>query len=169
MIAIYLSSIEDEEQRNKFEQLYYKYRNLMYYIASGILKNETDAEDAVQEAFFRIARNMDKVGELDDSATKNFVAIIAKREALRIVEKSSRYGIDDEMELEKIVDKNSQFTTNSVVEAIKAMPQEFSTLMSLKYVFGYSGKEIAEITGLTEVNVRQKLFKGKKILEKMIG
>ena len=48
MIALYLALV-DEEQKDKFEQVYYKYRNLLYYIAYEILQNERDAEDAVQE------------------------------------------------------------------------------------------------------------------------
>ena len=47
MIALYLALV-DEEQKDKFEQVYYKYRNLLYYVAYEILQNERDAEDAVQ-------------------------------------------------------------------------------------------------------------------------
>ena len=39
MIALYLTLIDEEEQQNKFELLYFKYRNLMYYIAEGVLNN----------------------------------------------------------------------------------------------------------------------------------
>lgn len=47
----YLQMIETESDRVKFEALYYEYRNLMYAIAFGILRNEHDAECAVHHAF----------------------------------------------------------------------------------------------------------------------
>lgn len=61
MVALYLSLIDKQEEKNRFEELYYRYRNLMYYIAYQVLHQDRDSEDAVQEAFFRIAKNMDKV------------------------------------------------------------------------------------------------------------
>ena len=49
MIALYLSLIDEELQKKKFEKVYYRYRNLMYYIAFQVLNNERDSEDSVQE------------------------------------------------------------------------------------------------------------------------
>ena len=39
MIALYLSLV-DENQKDKFEQVYYKYKDLMFYIAYEVLRNE---------------------------------------------------------------------------------------------------------------------------------
>ena len=39
--------IDKPEDKNKFEQLYMKYRRQMFYIANQILKDEYLAEDAV--------------------------------------------------------------------------------------------------------------------------
>ena len=54
-------SFSDIEDENIFERLYYKYRNLMYTVAFDILHNTSDAEDAVSEAFLRIAKNFSLV------------------------------------------------------------------------------------------------------------
>lgn len=63
---------------------------------------------------------------------------------------------------------NSDTFVNEVMYAIEQLPYKFSSLLTLKYVLGYSGKEIAEITGLSETNVRQQLLNGRKMLSKMI-
>lgn len=47
MIAIYLSVIDAEQDKNKFEILYTTYRKLMFYIADQVLKDEYLAEDAI--------------------------------------------------------------------------------------------------------------------------
>ena len=55
MIALYLSLIDTPSDKTKFILLYEKYRRLMHYTAKEILKSDKLAEEAVQEAFIRIA------------------------------------------------------------------------------------------------------------------
>lgn len=181
MIALYLSLI-DELHKNKFEKLYYRYRNLMYYIAFQVLNDERDSEDAVQEAFLRIAKNMDKVGDVESVETKNFVAIIVKREAMKLFDKRKKrseifetnlndeeyFSGNGESFFDRYSDETSENIVNELEYAIEALPYKYSSIMTLKYVMGYSGKEISQITGLSETNVRQQLFAGRKLLKKML-
>ena len=99
MVALYLSLIDKQEEKNRFEELYYRYRNLMYYIAYQVLHQDRDSEDAVQEALFRIAKNMDKVKDIASTETKNFVAIITKREAMKIYDKKKKRDEDFDVDL----------------------------------------------------------------------
>lgn len=182
MIALYLSLIDEELQKKKFEKVYYRYRNLMYYIAFQVLNNERDSEDSVQEAFLRIAKNMDKIGNVESNETKNFVAIIVKREAIKLYDKKKKRREVLESDLSSTDDRNdhgesfldrhkaegSEKIVNELMYAIEALPYKYSSIMTLKYVMGYSGKEISQITGLSETNVRQHLFIGRKQLEKML-
>ena len=54
-MLIYLTMIEAEEDRHRFLSLYRRYKKLMLYIAHDILHDPHDAEDAVHEAFLRLA------------------------------------------------------------------------------------------------------------------
>jgi len=58
---IYLQMIESEDDKVKFEEIYRKYKSLMFYAANKILHNEQDAEDAVHMAFIKIAENIKKM------------------------------------------------------------------------------------------------------------
>ena len=69
MLQLFLTLIEETTEKEKFEVLYYRYRDLMHYIAMAILHDEHLAEDAVQEAFFRVARNFHKVGAVESLRT----------------------------------------------------------------------------------------------------
>lgn len=60
MLSFYLSMLEADEDKNKFEELYMKYRDDMYNIAFSILHNCEDAEDAVHDTFVSIANNFEK-------------------------------------------------------------------------------------------------------------
>lgn len=181
MIALYMALIEEEEQQNKFEKLYYKYRNLMYYIAEEILHHPKDSEDAVQEALIRVAKNMEKIGAVESTATKNFLGIITKREAMKLYDKrkkraeiaESGLSVEEDGKELRFFDTytkdGSDVPVNEVAMALETLPYKYQSLMTLKYVMGYSGKEIAEIVGMSENNVRQQLFQGRKLLEQQLG
>ena len=47
MLVYYLQMLDTPEEKIWFEQIYLKYRGLMYHVADGILHNSQDAEDAV--------------------------------------------------------------------------------------------------------------------------
>ena len=51
MLAIYLSMLETNEEKNQFEQLYIKYKQDMYAVAYGILKNKEDALKKIVDNF----------------------------------------------------------------------------------------------------------------------
>ena len=82
MVLVYLSMIEGPEDRNKFEIVYQQYKSLMYYVAYRILREERDAEDAVHNAFVRIAEHIEKISEPVCPKTRAFVVLIVERTAI---------------------------------------------------------------------------------------
>ena len=59
-MIVYLSVLDSQEKKSKFEQIYLTYRKQMYYTAFQILQHDEDAEDAVHHAFIKIAENIEK-------------------------------------------------------------------------------------------------------------
>ncbi len=59
MIA--LSAIPTEEDRNKFREIYEENYLKMYHVALGMIKNQADAENVVQEAFLSLAENLKNI------------------------------------------------------------------------------------------------------------
>lgn len=76
MLFFYLTLIDDEEEKSKFEKLYYEYRHLMKHIAFDILKDEKLAEDAVHNAFIKISRHLNKIDEISCHKTRSFIVIV---------------------------------------------------------------------------------------------
>ena len=60
MLFLYLAAIENHDNDDKFMKLYKAYEEKVYSIAIGFTKNQYDAEEATQSAFFALARNIDK-------------------------------------------------------------------------------------------------------------
>ena len=55
MFALALRLIEHETEQEAFDQLYTRYRGLAFWVAKGYHLSDSDAEDAVQDAFFALA------------------------------------------------------------------------------------------------------------------
>ena len=58
---ICLSVIATEEERDKFRKIYEENYLKMYHVALGMLKNQPDAENAVQEAFLCRQKNLKNI------------------------------------------------------------------------------------------------------------
>lgn len=88
MLALYLSLIDNEDDRDKFEFIYLIYRKRMVSEAYNILRNEYDAEDAVHDTFIKLARNMKAIDEPDSDKTLSYVLKAVKNTAINILNKN---------------------------------------------------------------------------------
>ena len=60
-------------------------------------------------------------------------------------------------------------TENRIITTIKSMKEKYRDILLLKYVQGLENDEIAELFGITEEAVRQRISRGKKLLEKKLN
>lgn len=170
-MLIYLSMIELEEDKSKFEQLYITYKQTMFYIANRILKDEYLSEDAVHQAFLRIIDNLDKIDKIDCHKTKGFIVVIVENIAIDFYRKRKREKnvSFDEVEIYiEDIKSNSNLIMNDIEEAILKLPINYSTVLRLKYSQGYKNKEISEILSISEENVRQRLVRGRSKLKEIL-
>lgn len=176
---IYLMMIESDEDKNKFEILYEKYRNLMYKVAFGVVKDEYFAEDAVHDTFVKIAKNMSKIGDVEDKKTRNFIMVVTKNTALDSYRKRTK-SAEQEISVNELNDLDSyaacdsaeedyeDSTENRVLDIIRNMSDGYKNVFLLKYVNGLSNGEIAEVLGITEATIRKRLSRGKEIIENIL-
>ena len=52
MLVLFLTYLDDENDKRLFEEMFYSYRKQMLSFSISILKNKDDAEDAVHNVFF---------------------------------------------------------------------------------------------------------------------
>ena len=76
MIGLFLNLLDTQSEKDKFTALYEKYKNLLYYIAFSKVHNNEVAEECVQETFFYVAKHFDKIGKVDSSKTKGYLAAV---------------------------------------------------------------------------------------------
>ncbi|MCL2530335.1 MAG: sigma-70 family RNA polymerase sigma factor [Coriobacteriia bacterium] len=179
MILIF--AFADISEASKFEYLYRKYKNLLYYKAWEILRDPTEAEDVVSETFIRVYRNLHKIDDPDSPRTVAFLGTIARNVALTMVKKRSagpvlvengqENGVYDEpadpLDLEAEV--MSKLSAEQLYLIVNRLDEKQRTIFILKYSHDLSHGEIAAQMGITENNVTVQLHRTRKKLAEMIN
>ncbi len=148
MLMICLSAIESPEDRIRFEELYYKYRGYMLKVARKVLRGEQDAEDAVQNAFLSIARNMSLLPPLDSPRMRGFLYIVAENKAIDILRDRGRRENEEPLE-DLPLAAPEEGGDHTLPWCIAQLPPRYQEIILLKYSHGYSTREIAGILGLS--------------------
>ena len=73
MLLFYVSLIESDDNKTKFEIIYEEYRNLMFYVANQILCDTKDSEDIAHDAFLKLITIIDRIDDPKCPKTKNLV------------------------------------------------------------------------------------------------
>lgn len=176
-MIIYLSAIDTEERRSKFEQIYDNYRFTMLYVAKGIVKEHSSAEDVVHDTFLKLIEIIDDIEDVNSSKSKGLILTIVKHKAIDYLRKikPDRNILIDEVEfplpddqpipLERIINAEGY---NRLLDLIDELDEKYSAVIELKYIHGYSGREIANILDITEENANMRIFRARKMLIKKI-
>ncbi len=144
VLMVCLSAIESPEEKVKFEELYYRYRGYMLKIAARVLRGEQDAEDAVQNAFLSIAKNMLLVPPLDSPKLKSFLYAVTEHKAMDILRERQRRSNEEPLEDQPLCVFPDE-EEGSLAWCISQLPPRYREIILLKYSCGYSTREAAEI------------------------
>lgn len=177
MLSAILLSVELEpKDKNKFETLYYKYRQRLYNCALKVVGNRTDAEDVLQNAFIKIARNIKSVAEVDSYETIALLTVITKNAAYDFLRKKSRLSEAPLENAEEISDFSYSFEDTlsrleyqTIVSVIKNIPSPYNEVLFLHFVKDFSIKKTARLLERKPDTVKMQLVRGKKILAEKLS
>jgi len=178
-IVILASGSASDSGGEKFDLIFRKYKNLMLHKAYEILKDPYLAEDAVSDAFLRIYRNIGKIDNPLSNQSVAFIVTVVRNTALTIYRKSARAKSesaeiellentpDEGFDLESYVISNIE--AKNIYTLIDRLNEKYKQVFLLKYAYGYSHREIAGLTGMTEGNAVVTLHRAKKALMQLIS
>lgn len=138
--------------------------NVYRFIVSNT-KNESDAEDVVQNAY---ATLWEKHEEVDFSKAKSYLFTVARNNMIDNIRKLKR--MDFKETLPERGSTHNDFTGVGDVlhEALERLPEVQRTVVLLRDYEGYAYKEIAEIVNLTESQVKVYIFRARKALQQYL-
>lgn len=171
MLLFYLNAISNDDGKRTFEYYYVTYRRQMFIAAKSVLHNDSDAEDAVHNAFLGIAKHIDVLLSADENKGRCYCIKAAKNAALNIARKNSHtdsvvsiedmYDVADERSFEELIDKCEY---EDVLTVIRNMDDVYRDVLYLRYVMDMPVKKIAAVLDRKESAVKQQLVRGKKML-----
>jgi len=160
----------DKSGNKKFEACYNQYKNYMYKIAYDKMKDVQLAEDAVHEAFVKLLDAFSKVEDAGSEKTKNLIKIITKNVCIDMLRRENKMQetIPFENSYEEIYNNGTSDGLHDITQCIDSLPEIYSSVLVLKYIYGYTSKEIAAMLSLKEGTVRSRISRGKDLLERKL-
>ncbi len=147
-----------------FGNLIREYRLGLFRVAKGILRNDTDAEDAVSETTCKAFANLDKLRNFE--SFKPWVMKILVNEAYTIANKRKRIEPLDDISVE--ADHSKAIQSNELWDAVQLLRVEFRTVTILFYYEDISAKGISEIMNLPLGTVHSRLNRSREKLRSIL-
>ncbi len=175
------------EKKEKFEEIAFDFMDSLYSTALRLTRNTEEAEDLVQDTYLRAFRFFDKFQE-----GTNFKAWIFKIMTNTFINKYRKkvrtpqqvqldkvaFGLENEDEKEEKVEqiewsgfdeeRYEELFDDDIKSALSQLSEEFRIVVLLADIEGFSYKEIAEIIDRPNGTVMSRLFRGRRMLQKIL-
>ncbi len=155
--------------KEAFRLLYERYKRRYMLTSLRYIKNRSDAEDVVQDAFVQIYRDLHQF----DSEKGKFYTwsnrIVINTCLQKLRKKSVLNVFTDIMEFGQKFSINAMAIENlnleDLTKLITKLPKGYRTVFNLYVVDGYTHKEISNLLQISESTSKTQLMRAKKLLK----
>ena len=170
-----------EDDRDFVSGIFEEYGKQMYSIALDILKNEHDADDALQGTMYKIIKYVDKFADDDKSKIRNKI-MIGLRASIRNTsfrqyrkqqnknkhERDFFYESDEDESaiVDDIVIKGED--CRKIKDALLGLSSDLQDTVNLVYYCDFSCVEAAKFLGISDNAVRNRLYQARKKLKEVL-
>ncbi|MBP8959308.1 MAG: RNA polymerase sigma factor [Bacteroidales bacterium] len=131
------------------------------------LKDDDRANDIVQDTYEKLWKH---VTEIDFNVAKSWLFTTAYNIMIDIIRREKRVITLEAEHQEKILDETHYTGLNEILHAaLERLPEQQKISVLLRDYEGYSYKEIGEITGQTEAQVKINIYRGRLAMKNYIG
>lgn len=158
-----------------FKKIYDATMQLLYKISYRVVNDEEAAEDLVHDSLIKMNEKELVFPSLDDAkywlirVVKNASLNYAKRKTRerkayeKVLREEKRESVSSEVELLK------KETQKIAREALNKLPEKLRMILILREYAEMNYKEIGKVLGITEGNVKIRVFRAREQLAKIIG
>ena len=142
------------------EQVVEAYADMVLRAAYGLVKNQADAEDVAQEVFLSLIRAKPTFESAEHQKAWLLRTTVNKcKDHFKNAWQRRTQGLDETLSV-PFTD-----TENLVLDAVRALPLKYRSVIYLYYIEGYSAREIAEILSVPQNTVLSQLSRARKQLK----
>lgn len=143
-------------------------KNSMYALAYGMLKNENDAADVMQDAILKAYSNLDKLK--DRKKFKPWILKILHNTAVDFIHKRQiLINVGEHEEIPEQINAVDKETKITLWEAVQKVRLPYRTVLILFYYEDYSVLQIAQIMSTSAINIRKQLSRARKMLAELLN
>ncbi|HUV00700.1 MAG TPA: RNA polymerase sigma factor [Bacteroidales bacterium] len=144
-----------------------EFADSVYRFIRANLKDEERSNDIVQDSYEKLWRN---VAEIEYPVVKSWLFSTAYHTMIDIIRKEKRIASLDNMDENNFLTDSQYSDLNEILhDALNRLPDQQKSTVLLRDYEGYSYKEIGEITGMTEAQVKINIYRGRLALKNYIG
>ncbi|MBF0484784.1 MAG: RNA polymerase sigma factor [Candidatus Omnitrophica bacterium] len=155
-----------------FEQIYKASASFVYNVAWSMLRNEHDAQEATQEVFMKVYKELKNFRFA--SSFKTWVYRITVNHVLNVRKSQSRYKnhevmVEDENVIDHISDhkeQNKEDEQEMIMKMLDILDPQQKMCMVLRHLEGLSYQQVAEVTRMNLNTVRTHLKRSRELLIK---
>ena len=181
----------DQAKKKEFEELFLPLLDNLYNVALRMTRNVKDAEDLVQETYLkayrffhrfergtngrawiltiltnafrtRYRKTKQEPDMVDFQSIENFCLADELVKEITATDKSEAKGI------EAVTDMLKDYVSDDILKALETVPEQFRIAVLLSDVEGFGYQEISEILDISVGTVKSRIFRGRKILQKLL-
>lgn len=142
------------------------HKELAFNVAYSMLKNEDDARDVTQQSFLIV---LEKLADFrNEAAFSTWLYRIVYHESLRQIKNRVLHQhapLDEHMPSHFEVGREASDDKERIREALERLNEHERIAMTLFYLGEQSVRQVADITGFTEANIKVLLHRGRKQLK----
>ena len=157
------------ETKERLEQIFRDYYQLIYRVAFSQVKNHADAEDITQEVFLKIIRHDMRYQSMEhERAWIVRVTVNLCRDLLKSKWHKTSVSMEEVSEAQRGSCENFTEIQDDMMWAVLQLPEKYKNCLYLFYYEVYSIKEIAQSLEMPENTVKTNLKRGRQALKEFL-
>ncbi|MWV42373.1 sigma-70 family RNA polymerase sigma factor [Paenibacillus sp. HJL G12] len=161
------------------EEIYYEYYDFAYGMIFYIIKDHAATEDIIQDSFIKVIKN--KPVFENEGKLRAWLKVVTKNTTINYLRKNKNYrnqldveGVfmyKEEIPQSPVSVENTVETKlieESIMEYLQLLKPEYRVLLQYRWKQGLTYKEISNLLDLSEDVVKQRLFRARESIKKML-
>ena len=179
IMPMVIQAIEDEDDRQFMEQLYFEHSRLMYATAWKYSAFRMDVEDVVSDSCVALITKIPALRKMDRKALCAYIISTVRNKTIDANRKASRAGERIRQEDAEVLENMAGGKTMEeqvllreklriILEVASGLPWVEQDVLRMKYQQGMSAREIAEETGMPEEDVWKCLKRARQAIRQAV-
>ena len=163
------------DEKRFFEELYQKYKKLMFSQAYHYISNKSDAEDIVQEALEKLLKKYNVLNTLNDKALAAYVIFTVRSIAINHMKRENKQRLWGDYDDITVPSPSAEDTVlaslqpEDIFHVWKQLSQGEQTLLVQKYYLDFTMEELAKLYSCSVASIRVRLYRAREKMKKLVA